>query len=90
MSWQPFTELQKGETVGFVLALIPGVRVVAVFYQPDGYWYSSLHIRRLRFSNHVKSTTEADAKARAIEQAATFHNELTAALVGLGSKELPS
>lgn len=80
MKWEPSTNLQKGETLGFTLTLVPRVQVQVVFYGSDGFWYSSFHIAGQRVSQHVKSLNEADAKRRAVEGARTFARALSTAL----------
>lgn len=80
MIWEPDISPNKGETVCFVLKLTPAVKARVVFYQPDGIWYSTLNVAGRRVSDHVKSTSEQQAKARAIEQVESFQQDIVAAL----------
>lgn len=90
MTWDLYISPNRGETVAYVLAITPAVKAYAVFYQPDGTWYSTVSVGRRRVTNHVKSPTEEQAKARAIEQVREFQRGIAEALAALeGSVPMP-
>lgn len=86
MNWEPDISPNKGETICYVLKLTPAVKARVVFYGPDGTWYAVLIVAGRRVSNHVKATSEQQAKERAIELVESFQQDIVAALAAV--KEL--
>ena len=83
MNWESYLSPNKGETISYVLRLTPTVHAFAVFYQPDGDWYSTVSVGRRRVTNHIKSASEEQAKARAVAQVREFQQGITEALAAV-------